>query len=246
MLNDYIAINRLLRTLINEIIVIFTEQNETSFPNLREDQQIVIEKFWELRNLLPKELNQETLEERFKFINNLNEIELESNLGLGTLYLVSDVIEQLEKHYSKQSEPEYSNEIFDLLHPIIKESSYHHFLNGHYRDAVLNAFIAVFDFLRQRTNLDLDGAKLAQAAYAPDAALLIVSTLQTESGKSEQVGFMNLLIGAYSSIRNPKAHSLEESPNRSVAAQNLILASLLARRIDESKEPSEDKLESHS
>lgn len=244
MLNEYIAINRSLRTLIGEIIVIFSEQVETISPDLREDQRIVIEKFWELKDLLPKGFDQESLEKSFKFIGNLDEIELESNLGLGTLYLVRDVMEQLEKHYSKQSELEYSNEIFDLLHPIINKSSYHHFLNGHYRDAVLNAFIAVFDLLRQRTNLDLDGAKLAQTTYAPNAPLLIVSTLQTESGKSEQVGFMNLLIGAYSSIRNPKAHSLEESPNRLVAAQNLILASLLIRRIEESKEPSEDKPES--
>ena len=70
MLNEYIAINRLLRILISEINVIFSKQNDTIYPDLRENQQIIIEIFWELRNLLPKELDQETLEERFKFINN--------------------------------------------------------------------------------------------------------------------------------------------------------------------------------
>jgi len=144
-------------------------------------------------------------------------------------------MKQIEIYYSKQSEPESSNEIVDLLHPLIKENSYHHFQNGHYRDAILNAFIAIFDFIRQRTNLDLDGAKLAQTVYSPRSPLLIVSTMQTESGRNEQIGFMNLLIGAYSSIRNPRAHSLEENPSKLLAAQNLVFASLLAKRIKEAK-----------
>ena len=219
MLREYIAINSLVKELIYNITEIYLEDAQTTDPDLSEIRKNILTKLWELRDTLPRELDQKSLEEDFKFISNLGDYDVE-NLGLRSLYLVYDVMDKVENHYSYKSEPEYSNEIFDLLHPIINKSSYHHFLNGHYRDSVLNAFIAVFDLLRQRTNLDLDGAKLAQTAYAPNAPLLIVSTLQTESGRSEQVGFMNLLIGAYSSIRNPKAHSLEESPNRLVAAQN--------------------------
>jgi uncharacterized protein (TIGR02391 family) len=240
MLREYVAINSLIRTLISEITEIYIEDAQTSSPDLSEIRKNILAKLWELREALPSEFDQKNLENSFKFISNLGDSDVE-NLGLGSLYLVSDVMEQVEIYYSNKSEPEFSNDIFDLLHPIIKENSYHHFLNGHYRDAILNAFIVVFDLIRQRTNLDLDGAKLAQTVYSPTSPLLIVSTMQTESGRSEQIGFMNLLVGAYASIRNPRAHSIEETPSKSLTAQNLVFASLLAKRIEESIEPSSDK-----
>jgi hypothetical protein len=64
---------------------------------------------------------------------------------------------------------------------------------------------------------------------------LIVSDLSTESGRSDQKGFIQILQGAYLSVRNPKAHSLKTDLNTESAAQYLVFASLLARRIDRSK-----------
>ena len=103
--------------------------------------------------------------------------------------------------------------------------------------------VAVFDLLRQRTKLDLDGSDLARTVFSSKKPILVVSTMHSESGINEQIGFMNLLMGAYSYIRNPKAHSLLEKPSRHIAAQNLIFASFLALRINEAKEPSEDQPE---
>jgi hypothetical protein len=40
----------------------------------------------------------------------------------------------------------------DFLHPVVIESAYGQFRNGHLRDAVFNAFVAVFDLLRRRRN----------------------------------------------------------------------------------------------
>lgn len=240
MLREYLAINRSIRALIGEITEIYIQYAQTNSPDLSEIRKEILAKLWELREILPRGYDQKSLNEGFQFISDLEEYEAE-NMGLRALYLVGDVMEQLEIYYSNISKPEYSNDLLDLLHPIVIESSYKQFLDGHYRGAVLDAFIAVFNFLEQRTKLKLDGVKLAQTAFSSESPVLVVSTLHTKSGRSEQIGFMNLLTGAYLSIRNPKAHSLLEKPGRQIAAQNLIFASFLAKRIEEAKFINEDQ-----
>jgi uncharacterized protein (TIGR02391 family) len=234
MLREYIAINSLIRSLVSEITEIYIKDAQHGRPDLSEIRKSILAILWELREALPRELDKNHLEESFKFISDLGDNDVE-NLGLGSLYLVNDIMKKIEFFYSNKSEPDLSSDIVDLLHPIIKKSSYHHFLNGHYRDAILNAFLAISDLIRQRTKLDLDGPALVQAAFAPKSPKLIVSTLQTKSGSDKQVGFMKLLEGAYSSFRNPNAHSLLENPNRLIAAQILAFASFLAKRIEKAK-----------
>jgi uncharacterized protein (TIGR02391 family) len=93
----------------------------------------------------------------------------------------------------------------------------------------LNAIVAVFDLLRARTGLDKDGALLVAEALSLERPRLIISTLSTESGQSEQKGFIQILQGAYLGVRNPKAHSLTSDLDVVKAAQYLVFASLLAR-----------------
>lgn len=123
----------------------------------------------------------------------------------------------------------------NLLHPVIYEHAFQHYLNGHYRDAVLNSIVATFDLMRERTGLDLDGAALATQVLSLDKPKLILSELETDSGRNDQKGFMQILAGAYLGIRNPKAHSLNHDLDAEKAAQYLVFASLLARRVYEAK-----------
>lgn len=129
-----------------------------------------------------------------------------------------------------------SPSLVDLLHPIIQKSSLKQFLDGHLRDAVLNSVIAVFDLIRDRTGLGEDGDRLIGKAFALEDPFLILSELATESGENDQKGFMQIFKGAYQGIRNPKAHSLEHDLTEHKAAQYLVFASLLARRVDEAKQ----------
>lgn len=124
----------------------------------------------------------------------------------------------------------------ELLHPIIFAHVFQHYVDGHYRDAVLNSVVAIFDLMRERTGLDLDGAALATQVLSLEKPHLILSELDTESGRNDQKGFMQILVGAYLGIRNPKAHSLNHDLDPEKAAQYLIFASLLARRIYEAKD----------
>jgi uncharacterized protein (TIGR02391 family) len=122
-----------------------------------------------------------------------------------------------------------------LLDPIIIANAYPQFQNGHLRDAVLNSIIAIFDLIKSKTGLHEDGFNLAAKAFSLHAPKLILSEVETESGENDQKGFMLLVQGAAVGIRNPKAHSLAHDLTPEKTAQYLVFASLLARRINESK-----------
>jgi uncharacterized protein (TIGR02391 family) len=64
---------------------------------------------------------------------------------------------------------------------------------------------------------------------------LIVSDLETESGMSDQLGFLKMIQGALQSIRNPNAHSIYTNISKIEAAQYLIFASILSKKIDQAK-----------
>jgi uncharacterized protein (TIGR02391 family) len=149
--------------------------------------------------------------------------------------LSSGVYEYAKQFVESEIKKHIGLDFEQLLHPIIKESSYQQFRNGHLREAVLNAITAVFEQIRERTQLDLDGDKLATSVFSPEEPRLIFSNLETKSGKSVQIGFMQLLQGAYKGIRNPQAHTTKHELNEIKAAQCLIFASLLAQSVADSK-----------
>lgn len=133
---------------------------------------------------------------------------------------------------------EASNEdefLLSLLHPAIIKSSWPQYRTGHLRDAVFNAFVAIGDLLRALTGLKLDGKPLVEQALSVQSPLLVLSTTDTESGRNDQVGFMQIIGGAFTGIRNPKAHSLQHDLTPLKVAQYLVFASLLARRLTEAK-----------
>ena len=154
--------------------------------------------------------------------------------------LLRDIIqieEKAEKHLRDNVNKHQPFGFEELLHPVIFENAYQQYRNGHLRDAVLNSIVAVFDLIRQRTGLDSDGDRLIGEALSTTHPHLILSELETESGRNDQTGFIQVFQGAYKGIRNPKAHTLQHDLNEHKAAQYLIFASLLARRIEEAKEP---------
>lgn len=117
----------------------------------------------------------------------------------------------------------------------MRAAAIRHYQAGDYRSATLNGIFALFDMLRKKTGLDLDGDNLCNQAFSPSDPILILSELDTDSGRNDQRGFMDIFKGFYKGVRNPKAHSLLHDLDATKSAQHLVLASLLARRIDEAK-----------
>jgi uncharacterized protein (TIGR02391 family) len=131
------------------------------------------------------------------------------------------------------SHPKQQFEFETLLHPTIARNAYGLFMNGHLREAVLNSVVSIFDSIRERTGLHEDGDKLIGKAFSIENPYLVLSELHTDSGQNDQRGFMQIFKGAFQGIRNPKAHSLVHDLTELKAAQYLVFASLLARRVEE-------------
>jgi uncharacterized protein (TIGR02391 family) len=148
---------------------------------------------------------------------------------------IAQVESAAERHAEKGRGLQQAVGFEELLHPIVKDHALHHYRDGHLREAVFNSIVAIFDLIRKRTQIDKDGAQLVAQAFSLDSPYLVFSEINTESGQNDQKGFLQILQGAYLGIRNPKAHSLAHDLDERKAAQYLIFASLLARRVDEAK-----------
>ena len=142
------------------------------------------------------------------------------------------IAEAIDDYFSGVKLEGTGGDFLDLLHPVVLSASYGHFRAGHYRDAVVNSLIAVFDLIRERTKLDKDGSDLVGHAFSLDDPFLIVASLDTESARNQQKGLMQMLSGAYQGLRNPAAHSLRLPITQQEAARQLVLSSFLAERVE--------------
>lgn len=143
-------------------------------------------------------------------------------------------VQQCAEKLVKESQQEPAPLGFEaLLHPVIIEKTLPLFMDGHLREAVLNSVIAVFDMIRQRTGLNLDGKDLVGRAFGMDNGILGFSELHSETGKNDQAGVLQIYNGIYQGVRNVKSHSLTHDLNQLKAAQYLVMMSLLARRVEE-------------
>ncbi len=105
-----------------------------------------------------------------------------------------------------------------------------------YFHAVLEASKSIFDKLRAQTGFTEDGAPLVDKALAGDSPKVAINPLATESHRSEQKGFANLLKGTFGMFRNPTAHEarLHWAMTKEDAEDLLSLASMIHRRLDAS------------
>jgi uncharacterized protein (TIGR02391 family) len=121
------------------------------------------------------------------------------------------------------------------LHPRIEAASADLYRDGHYRNAVLDASLALVNFVKERSRLhNLDGAKLMSTAFSKNNPVLCVNALADPTDEDEQEGIMHLFLGAVLALRNPRAHALlDDSPE--LALEYIGLTSLLAKRLDAAK-----------
>ncbi len=120
------------------------------------------------------------------------------------------------------------------VHPDVLAFCRPELLQQNYFHAVLEATKSVAEKLRKRTGLATDGADLFDAAFGGATPKLALSSLQTESERSEQKGFVNLLKGLYGTFRHVTAHApkITWSIGEQDALDLLTFVSYAHRRID--------------
>jgi len=120
------------------------------------------------------------------------------------------------------------------IHPEVIKYCRTELMQDNYFHAVFEATKGLAQRIRDLSGVDADGAKLVDQVFSIDQPLLAISTLRTETEKSEHKGFAALLKGCFAAVRNPLAHEpkiLWEGEDD--AADYLSLISLLHRKLDD-------------
>jgi uncharacterized protein (TIGR02391 family) len=125
------------------------------------------------------------------------------------------------------------------VHPDVLAFCRAELLADNYFHAVLEATKSIAEKIRSRTGLHDDGATLVDRALGGELPLLAINPYTTESEKSEQRGFANLVKGVFGMFRNTTAHAarIHWKMEKSDAEDLLSLASLIHRRLDNAHMP---------
>lgn len=132
------------------------------------------------------------------------------------------------------------NNALNLLHPEIIKVSKAKFMDGYYADAVESAFKEINTrmkkiFSQKKPSEKVpDGADLMNRVFSVNNPIIELDDLTNESGVNTQKGYMQMLAGAMTGIRNPKAHA-NVVITKEEALNSLFFASLLMDKIDKAK-----------
>ncbi|WP_108881050.1 TIGR02391 family protein [Anderseniella sp. Alg231-50] len=145
---------------------------------------------------------------------------------------VATTIEEAERRAAELKEDLQTRGV----HPDVIKFCRAELLADDYFHAVQEAVKSVFDKLRLLSGQAEDGGALINEVLASSSPAIRINKLSTESEKSEQRGFANLLKGTYGMFRNPTAHEarIKWSMTKADAEDLLSLVSLIHRRLDAS------------
>jgi uncharacterized protein (TIGR02391 family) len=127
--------------------------------------------------------------------------------------------------------------ILRKVHPEIYKFCREELLVDNYFHSVFEATKSVAEKIRNKSGLSTDGSRLVDDAFSFNDKIpphLALNKLQSETEKSEQTGFMNLVKGLFGMFRNTTAHApkitwkIEEQD----ALDILSMTSLIHRRLD--------------
>jgi uncharacterized protein (TIGR02391 family) len=106
------------------------------------------------------------------------------------------------------------------------------FRNGHFALAVEEAFKYVNNLVKARSGLATDGQSLMNSAFSPASPVLKLNPLTTQSQKDQQLGYMQILAGCMTGVRNPRAHEHRYLDEPHIALELLALANHLSRLVN--------------
>jgi uncharacterized protein (TIGR02391 family) len=120
------------------------------------------------------------------------------------------------------------------LHPRINEVAEDLFLDGHHWDAVFAASKALINYVKEKSGVEKDGAKLMYEVFSKNDPVLALNDLSDQTDLDEQEGMMHLFVGASLAVRNPGGHSFPEGTEQR-AIEYISYLSMLAYLVQEAK-----------
>lgn len=108
------------------------------------------------------------------------------------------------------------------------------FIDGHYPQAVEQAYKYINNLVKKTTRIRADGAALMRTAFSVNSPLISINALQTDSDRNQQQGYMDIFAGCMTGIRNPRAHEHELIDEPEIALELLAWANHLTRMIKRS------------
>jgi uncharacterized protein (TIGR02391 family) len=132
-------------------------------------------------------------------------------------------------------------DVLDLYYNLVKDEELRkhtekRFINGHYQDAVLEAFKYLNNYVKLRVRPATgDGAGLMKTAFSAGSPILKLNNFMTKSEKDEQLGYMDIFAGTMTGIRNPRAHENDFDNDPFIAVRLLCLADHLLQRAKQAK-----------
>ena len=104
------------------------------------------------------------------------------------------------------------------------------FRSEHYAEAVRMAFTYLDNMVREKSgHAEKDGADLMRFVFSADKPLLKLNDLETRSDRNEQQGYMQMLAGAMTAIRNPRSHEYDLTDRPEEALEKLVMANHFIR-----------------
>lgn len=131
------------------------------------------------------------------------------------------------------------DEKWSCIHPLIQKSSKQLYMDVHYANAAEDAYIEINDrvkklFMIVKPDCKVpDGENAMNIVFSANNPMIKFCDQSTETGYNKQKGYMQMLAGAMSALRNPKAHSNNEIITAEESYRRLATASMLMYAIDE-------------
>lgn len=120
------------------------------------------------------------------------------------------------------------------VHPDVLLFCKSELVDDDYFHAVLEAMKSVAEKMRARTGLTDDGTTLVERSLGGDPPMLAINALKSDSERSEQRGFAQMVRGYFGMFRNPTAHTarIHWTMGKEDAEDLLSAVSMIHRRLD--------------
>jgi uncharacterized protein (TIGR02391 family) len=147
------------------------------------------------------------------------------------------ITRKARKFTEERSQPSGGLHPFDErnIHQEIDKVVRNLFDNGHYAQATFEAYKYVDKQVQKLSGLNESGYKLMMQAFNENSPIIKLTNLSNTSEKDEQQGYKFIFTGAVLAIRNPRGHEYEIRDTPDQCLDHLGLASLLMRRLYNTK-----------